>query len=225
MEIWLDTLNVDLILEMKNLGIVAGVTTNPTILSSSQIPPQEGIKKLLDIQEGRVAVQVLSVDFEEILKEARSLAAFSPRILVKIPATQNGMRAIYVLNQEGVSTLATAIFEVRQALLAFKAGACYLAPYLGRMTDLGMNPLELVAQMQAIKMRYGFQGKVMGAGIREAAWAMGCVDIGICAVTLPDKVLMQLVQSSEPTLLALDKFAEDWSKSPFNQEYHRWIHR
>ena len=215
MEIWLDTANLDLVARSEGFGLLHGVTTNPTILSQSKISPPQLIKGLLEAQRGLVAVQVLSDDEEEMCEQARTFFALSPKVLVKIPATQNGFRAIYSLSQEGIPTLATAIFEVRQALLAFKAGAVYLAPYLGRIADTGMNPIEVVSQMQTMKERYGFHGKIMGAGIRDLPTALACIEIGIDAITLSDKVFEELIHDSKPTLLALEKFSTDWSKSPF----------
>jgi TalC/MipB family fructose-6-phosphate aldolase len=217
MEIWLDTANVELAAHAQSLGILDGVTTNPTILSTSKVSPQIVIEGLLEAQSGCVAIQVLSDEEDEILAQAKQLSSISSRILVKIPATQNGFRAIYALSQEGIPTLATAIFDARQALLAFKAGASYLAPYLGRIADNGKNPLEVLSQMKMVKERYGFGGKIMGAGIRDLNTAMGCVDLGICAMTLSNKVFGEFIQDSNPTLLALEKFSMDWSKSPFTK--------
>lgn len=213
MEIWLDTSNVDLVAHGRKLGIIHGVTTNPTILSLSKLPPQELIAELLEAQNGLVAVQVLSDDLKEMIAQAKNLSAFSSRIIVKIPATQDGIRAIHALSQEGVPTLATAIFEPRQALLAFKAGAHYLAAYLGRIADTGKNPMQVMSEIMAMKLNYGFGGKIMGAGIRELKIAMACVEMGLCAVTLSDKIFNELIEDSVPTLNALDKFAHDWSRS------------
>lgn len=212
MEIWLDTSNVDVALYANEFGLFQGVTTNPTLLSLSKICPQELMSKLLAAQQGPVAIQVLSGDADEICRQAKILAAFSSRILVKIPATQSGIKAIYALNQEGISTLATSVFELQQALLAFKAGARYLAPYLGRIADTGKNPFEVVSKMQSMKLHYGFEGKIMGAGIRELTMAMGCIEIGLCAMTLPEKVFMEFVQDNEPTLRSVEKFSQDWSR-------------
>lgn len=217
MEIWLDTSNVELVVYGNSLGILQGITTNPSILSSSKSCPQKLIEKLLETQQGLVAIQVLADNPKEMYKQAKILSSISDRILVKIPLTQNGICSIYALNQEGIQTLATAIFEPQQALLAFKAGASYLAPYLGRIADTGKNPIEVVTRMHLMKLNYDFSGKIMGAGIRELAMAMACIEIGIDAITLSDKIFTEFIQNSEPTLLALEKFSEDWSKSTFNK--------
>lgn len=215
MEIWLDTDNLNFIQSAAEMGIVKGVTTNPTIVSASDISPQELIKRLLTVQEGTVAVQVLSDSFPKMVEQAKALYSLSDRILVKIPVTQDGIRAIHVLTKENIPTLATAIFEPRQALFAFKAGACYLAPYLGRIADQGINPIEMLIKMQAMKERYGFIGQIMAAGIREITIVKECLDIGICAITLSEKIFNDFVDNCEPTLVALKKFSEDWTKSMF----------
>lgn len=217
MEIWLDTSNVNLAVYADGLGVLQGVTTNPTILSLSKACPQQLIGELLEAQKGLVAIQVLSNDIKEMCRQAKILSAFSNRILVKIPVTQNGIRTIYALNQEGIPTLATAIFELRQAFLAFKAGASYLAPYLGRIADTGKNPIQVISQMHSMKLHYGFNGKIMGAGIRELSVAIACIEMGICAITLSEKIFAEFVQDCEPTLLALEKFSEDWSTSIFSK--------
>lgn len=218
MEIWLDTSNVNLIKNSNDLGLIYGVTTNPTILSLAELPPKKLFQSILEEQTGMVAVQVLSNETSEICRQARLLAALSPRVLVKIPTTQDGIRAIHLLTKEGIPTLATAIFELRQAFLAFKSGATYLAPYLGRMADLGKDPLKEIAQMQAMKNHYRFEGKIMAAGVRELTIALGCVELGICAITLPDKVFDGFIRDSEATKFALDKFLDDWSKSSHYQK-------
>lgn len=214
MEIWLDTTNVNLVASAHSLGILQGVTTNPTLLASSTLSLQQLIKELLEAQAGIVAIQVLSEDVEGICAEAETLSGISDRILVKIPVTQNGLRAMHALRQKEIPTLATALFEPRQALLAFKAGASYLAPYLGRIADTGKNPIDVLSEMQMIRSHYGFSGKIMGAGIRECSMAMACVQMGISAMTLSEKVFNELIQDSQHTLHAIEKFASDFSKSP-----------
>jgi transaldolase len=217
MELWLDTSNVNLVTNANGFGILQGVTTNPTILTQSKMCPQDLIYKLLEAQKGLVAIQVLAHNEEEICDQAKVLSAISDRILVKIPVTQNGIRAISALSQEGVLTLATAIFTLQQALLAFKAGASYLAPYLGRIADTGKNPIQVVSKMISLKKNYGFNGKIMGAGIRDLTTTMECIEIGICAITLSEKIFNEFVEDYEPTLLALEKFSKDWSTSVFSK--------
>lgn len=212
MEIWLDTANVELVVFARELGILKGVTTNPTILSKSHIDLDMLYQKLIGAHKGPLAIQVLADNEREMIQQAKALSEISPRVIVKIPVTQVGLRAICALTNEGIPVLATAIFDLRQALFAFKAGALYLAPYLGRIADLGQSPFELLIQIQELKKNYGFEGKIMGAGIRTLTDAMSCIKQGICAMTLPERVFMEFVEDSEFTLLALKKFNEDWSQ-------------
>lgn len=212
MEIWLDTSNVALV--KQSVGLLDGVTTNPTILSKSKIPPAELIPLLLEAQPGSVAVQVVTSD---IVKEALALASLSYRIVVKIPATQEGYLAIQILSQQGIPTLATALFEPRQALLAFKAGADYLAPYLGRIKDTGADPLAVLGEMESIRQHYGFPGKIMAAGIRDLPTALSCLQLGIGAMTLPDPIFTAFTKDAEPTLLAIDNFSKDWTDQGLTQ--------
>lgn len=217
MEIWLDTADLNSVKHANDLGILHGVTTNPTILSNSKICPQDVIESLIELQQGPVAVQVLSDDVDAMCQQAKALFAVSPRILVKIPVTQNGLKAIHTLAQKGIPTLATAVFELQQALFAFKAGASYIAPYLGRIADTGQNPLDVISKMHAMKLHFGFSGKIMGAGIRDLTTTMDCLKIGLDAVTLSDKVFAEFVGDSEHTLKAMEKFSTDWSKSIFSK--------
>lgn len=217
MEIWLDTSNLSVIARANGLGILHGVTTNPTILSLSETSPQEFIKRVLEEQRGLLAIQVLASDAEGMCKQAKILSSISERILIKIPVTQNGIKAIYELTQEGVPTLATAIFELRQALLAFKAGAHYLAPYIKRIDDTGVNSMEVLSQMQSMKQQYGFKGKIMGAGLKDLSVITACIEMGLSALTLNESIFEAFIQEYEPTLSALEKFSEDWSKSIFSR--------
>ncbi len=217
MEIWLDTSDTNLAAKTTQLGILHGITTNPSILSLSKTPLLKLINQMLEVQRGLLALQVTSEDVGEICKQAKALAAISSRIVIKIPVTQNGIQAIYALSQEGIPTLATAVFELRQALLAFKAGACYLAPYLGRIADTGNDPIKIITQMHSMKLRYGFHGKIMGAGIRNLTAAISCIEVGICAVTLSEKIFKEFVAETEPTLKAIETFSKDWSSSIYSK--------
>lgn len=219
MKIWLDTSNCEFVNEINVLGILDGVTTNPTILAASQVHPQELIQTLLKVQPGPIAVQVHAESYFDMAHEAIMLASISPRIIVKIPVTQNGIRTLRILQQKGITTLATAIFDPIQALLAFKAGANYLAPYLGRIADNGQNPFLVLKQIIEMKRQYQFEGKILAAGIRELSMAFECLKMGVCAITLSEKVFSQFIKDHTATLGALKQFAIDWSASPFVEEW------
>lgn len=209
MELWLDTANVDYVSSVAQLGILEGVTTNPSIVARAQIEPWQLIKSLLEVQSGWVAVQVLSNSADDMIKEAKNYSTFSPRILVKIPATKEGLRAIHTLSNENVPTLATALFSVPQALLSFKAGALYLAPYIGRIEDSTGQSQQILAQMQGLKQHYQFPGKIMGAGIRDISVLMHCLQLGLSAATVPHAIFDQFIEDHPQTLAALKQFAQE----------------
>jgi len=219
MELWLDSADVDFVISANEYGIIEGVTTNPSIISRSKIPPKELLNSLLKASDGFVAIQVLSDGVEEMCKEAEILSAISDKILVKIPVTKNGIQAIYRLSQKGIKILATAIFKPAQAFLAFKAGCDYLAFYLGRIADNGDDPIKIILQTLAMKKAYNFKGKIMGAGIRDKAVLMACLEVGICAVTLSESIFKSFIEDCDSTIVALDKFSRDWSNSPFFPHY------
>lgn len=180
MEVWLDTSNLELI-HGAHIIPIRGVTTNPTIAGASHLPLEKLIEQILTIQKGFLCVQVVSDDFNLILEQAHLLLAISERIIPKIQVTQNGLRAITHLSQKGKKILATAIIEPRQALLAFLAGASYLALYMGKIEDLGQDPIEIIKSMHKMKLENGFTGKIMAAGIRKTAYVTTCSEIGVDA--------------------------------------------
>lgn len=217
MEIWLDTANRSIIEKAVGLGtgIVYGVTTNPSIISSesASTPLEVLIMDILELHSGPVAVQVIDTDTAGMIRQAKALHAFSSRIIVKIPVTQNGIRAMCALSKEGVLCMATAIFEPRQALLAFKAGARYLAPYLGKIADTGSCPIEVLVYMKMLKENYSFTGEIIAAGVREVSEVISCADVGVKAITLPPTVFEELVSDNKNTQMALEKFSVDWKKA------------
>lgn len=213
MELWLDTSDVDFVKKASRLGVLHGVTTNPTIAAKSRLSSETLIDKLLKAQSGPVAYQVMGSDTENMYSQGKALAELSKRVIVKIPVTREGLAAIYKLANEGVATLATAIFEPRQAHLAFQAGALYLAPYLGRITDTGGNGLEALGLMQKIKANYRFPGKILAAGIREVEEVLACLEMGIDSITVPEKVFTAFTEDNPQTLHALEKFAQDWQNA------------
>lgn len=213
MEIWLDTTDKDHINLAKEMGVLHGVTTNPSIAASSNMPFVELLNRLLDIQEGPVAAQVIADDTQGMIEQGQFLREFSHRIVVKIPVTTSGIQAISSLKNLGVKVLATAIFEPYQALLAFKAGADYLAPYIGKIGDLRQDPLEVLNTILAIKRNYGFEGKVMAAGIRSPEYVTTCAQMGTCAITLPAKVFKALTAEHEAIEQAMAEFSQDWTEA------------
>jgi transaldolase len=210
MEIWLDTTNLDTIKEARAMGILHGITTNPTIVSNSGISFEKLIISLLDAQDGPVAAQVVADDASEMIQHGKKIFSISPRMLIKVPATSEGYKCMNALTQAQISVLATAIYEPKQALLSFKAGAQYLAPYIGRIKDSGIDPRDVLEDILEIKGRFDYPGKLMGAGIRELDEMMYCSLAGVCAVTITDVIFHELMTDHQGVKNSLEQFFLDW---------------
>ena len=213
MEIWLDTADLTTIGQAEELGILHGITTNPTLVSKSGLSLEDLLDKLLDSQNGPVAVQVVGDRSSDIINQAELLTAHSPRVIVKVPLTIEGLKTIRRLTEKNIAVMATAIFEPYQALLAFKAGAHYLAPYLGRIKDFGLNPHEVLASMQELQENYNFQGKIIAAGIRDLDTFMFCALYGVAAATLNEENFKELLEKHDGTEKAVSRFREDWKEA------------
>ncbi|HEV8052150.1 MAG TPA: transaldolase family protein [Parachlamydiaceae bacterium] len=210
MEIWLDTCDSEVISNAHRLGILYGVTTNPSILAKADENHDIVINRILDNQNGSVAVQVTAYNADEMIKQAEALRAFSDRIIVKIPVVQDGLVAIKHLSRKNIPIMATAIFQPHQALLAALAGADYVAPYVGRIFDEGIDAYDSLETMQAIYKTYQFKTKILAAALRTPEQIMKCARLGIHAVTLKSTLFSQFSADDESTLNCLSVFAEDW---------------
>lgn len=210
MEIWLDTCDSQSIEAACQLGIIHGITTNPSILAGAHADPEKVINTLLDLQDGPVAVQITAAASDEMIRRAMALHAFSDRIIVKLPVTQQGLIAIKALSQEEVCTMATAVFQPSQALLAALAGADYVAPYLGRMFDAGIDAQAALQSMVTIYRQYGFKTKILAAAIKTTDQIIACAEMGISAVTLKNSLFGRFVADDSYTLDSIKAFSEDW---------------
>lgn len=212
MEIWLDTTNLELISHASRCGILYGITTNPTIVARSGQTLENLLESLLDIQDGPVAVQVIAENSAEMIRQAEILTAHSPRVIVKIPVSTEGLASIYHLTQKRVPVMATAIFDSYQALLAYKAGAHYIAPYVGRIQDQGVDVEDVITSMQLIRENYAFETKIIAAGIRTKEFVLSCAELGLSAVTLNDAIYKQLIEDHPETTEAIKRFSEEWNQ-------------
>lgn len=211
MEIWIDSLDEGIISAFKELGLLHGVTTNPSILSKSPVEPRKVIAQLLDIQEGPVAVQVMGDNAEVIVEEALALKAISLRLLPKIPVIPEGVAAMKVLKESGTDALGTAVLSFRQSFLAVSGGFAYIAPYIGRFADEGKEPASLLNFLVKLKGVFKSDGKIMAAGIRSLDHLFLAVELGMDAATLPESVARQLLTIPEGALNALHQFQSDFS--------------
>lgn len=210
MKIWLDTANIQAIEKAHQMGLLFGVTTNPSIVAASGRDFLDLLGQLLSLQNGPVTAQVVADTTAEMVDQARMLHSFSSRLVIKIPATEMGFEAIHTLTKEGISTMATVIFKPHQALLAALAGADYVAPYINRMANAGIDPEKALASMTQMFRQHGLKTKILGASIKTIEQVIMCAEMGIHGVTLSDEMFNKLIADEPLTSHAVQQFAENW---------------
>ena len=213
MKFFIDSANLKEIEAAVELGLVDGVTTNPSLLSKEQGKPLEIFKKICQRVNGPVNAEVVSEEAPGMIKEGQSLARIHKNICVKIPMTTEGLKAVKKLSGQGISTNVTLIFSPIQALLAAKAGAAYVSPFVGRLDDIAQDGMELVDQIVTIYNNYGFETEVIVASVRNPVHVLTAALMGADIATIPYKVLIQLADHPLTTS-GLKKFLEDWNKIP-----------
>jgi transaldolase len=214
MKFFIDTANPREIRKAYEMGVIDGVTTNPTLISKENRDFTSLIREICDIIQGLpISLEVLSLKAEAMIEEARNLSERGDNIVVKIPMTADGLRAIKVLVGEGIKTNTTLVFSPTQALLAAKAGTTYVSPFIGRLDDISQTGMDLVAQMVTIFKNYGFGSKVIVSSIRHPIHVLEAALIGADVATIPYKVIEQLVQHPL-TDIGIEKFLADWEKVP-----------
>ncbi len=214
MKIFLDTANIEQIRNGMKLGLVDGVTTNPTLVSKENAKFEERIVEICEAVKGPVSAEVIATDFDNMLSQARELASLNEHVVVKIPMTPDGIRAVKALSEEGIKTNVTLIFSSLQGLLAAKAGATYVSPFVGRLDDVGNDGMQLVAELNEIFGNYGFATEIIVASVRHPIHVLQAAMIGADIVTIPYEVLLRLF-NHPLTDNGLRRFQNDW------QEYER----
>ncbi len=214
MKIFLDTANIEQIRNGMKLGLVDGVTTNPTLISKENAKFEERIVEICEAVKGPVSAEVIATDFDNMLSQARELASLNEHVVVKIPMTPDGIRAVKALSEEGIKTNVTLIFSSLQGLLAAKAGATYVSPFVGRLDDVGNDGMQLVAELSEIFGNYGFATEIIVASVRHPIHVLQAAMIGADIVTIPYEVLSRLF-NHPLTDNGLKRFQNDW------QEYER----
>ena len=209
MEFFLDTANLDQIREVNELGLLDGVTTNPTLMSREGGDWREQASLICDAVDGPVSLEVIGTTHEEMIKEAKDLVSFGPNVVVKIPMIPEGMKALKELREREIKTNVTLVFSPSQALLAAKLGATYVSPFVGRLDGLGQSGMESVDQMRTIFDNYSFATKVLVASVRHPMHVIESGLIGADVVTLPYATIMQLMQHPL-TDKGLATFLADW---------------
>lgn len=189
MKFFIDTANLEQIREAQNLGVLDGVTTNPSLMAKEGITGKENIinhyKKICDIVTGDVSAEVIATDFDEIVAEGEELAKLHERIVVKVPMIKEGVKAIKYFSDKGIKTNCTLVFSAGQALLAAKAGATYVSPFIGRLDDISTDGLNLIADIRLIYDNYGFETQILAASVRHSMHILECAKIGADVMTGP----------------------------------------
>ncbi len=215
MKFFIDTANLDQIREAQALGILDGVTTNPSLMAKEGITGEANILKhyvdICNIVDGDVSAEVIATDYEGMIKEGEALAALHPQIVVKIPMIKDGVKACKYFSDNGIKTNVTLIFSAGQALLAAKAGATYMSPFIGRLDDISTDGLGLISEIRLIYDNYGFETQILAASVRHTMHIMDCAKIGADVMTGPLSAIEGLLKHPL-TDIGLAKFLADYKK-------------
>jgi transaldolase len=216
MKFFIDTANLNEIKEAFDLGVLDGVTTNPSLMAKEGIAGAEKVrahyKAICNIVDNNVSAEVIATDFEGIIKEGKELAKIDDKIVVKVPMIKDGVKAIKKFSSEGIRTNCTLVFSPGQAILAAKAGASYVSPFIGRLDDIAQDGLDLIAQLRHIYDNYGYQTEILAASIRHTMHLIKCAEIGADVTTSPLKVILDLL-NHPLTDSGLAKFLADHKKA------------
>ncbi len=215
MKFFIDTANLNEIREAQELGILDGVTTNPSLMAKEGISGKNNVykhyKAICDIVDGDVSAEVIATDYKGMIDEGEELITIDPKIVVKIPMIKDGIKAIKYFSQKGIRTNCTLVFSAGQALLAAKAGATYVSPFIGRLDDISQDGMELIAQIVGIYRNYDYQTEVLAASVRHTMHLINCAEVGADVVTCPLNVITGLL-NHPLTDIGLAKFLADHKK-------------
>ncbi|PKR77724.1 fructose-6-phosphate aldolase [Halalkalibacillus sediminis] len=213
MKFFIDTANIDEIKEANALGILAGVTTNPSLVAKEGVDFHDRLREITqEVTEGSVSAEVVSDDAEGMLREAEELVKIAPNITIKLPMTLEGLKACKALTDQGVKTNVTLVFSANQALLAARAGATYVSPFLGRLDDMGQNGMNLIAEIAEIFDRHAIESQIIAASVRHPMHVTEAALNGAHIATIPLKVIQQLVKHPL-TDAGIEKFKNDWEQA------------
>lgn len=213
MKLFIDTANIEEIQKANDLGVICGVTTNPSLIAKEGRDFKEVIKEITEIVDGPISgeVKATTTQAEDMVIEAREIAKIHKNMVVKIPMCEEGLKAVKILSQEGISTNVTLVFSATQALLAAIAGATYVSLFLGRLDDISASGIDLVADIMQIFNQYGFETEVICASIRHPIHVIECARLGADIATVPYQIIMQMIQHPL-TDIGVEKFIKDYQK-------------
>ncbi|MDX5429342.1 MAG: fructose-6-phosphate aldolase [Bacteroidota bacterium] len=216
MKFFIDTANLDQIREAQELGILDGVTTNPSLMAKEGISGQDNVMKhykaICDIVDGDVSAEVISTDLKGMIREGEALADIDPKIVVKVPMIKDGVKALKYFSDNGIKTNCTLVFSAGQALLAAKAGATYVSPFIGRLDDISTDGLDLIEKIRVIYDNYGYETRILAASVRHPMHIVECAEIGADVMTGPLSAIMALL-NHPLTDIGLEKFLADHAKT------------
>ncbi len=215
MKFFLDTANLDEIREGVSIGMVDGVTTNPSLIAKEKCDFTQRIKEICSIVDGPVSAEAVSMKADDLFDEAKQLASLAPNIVVKIPMTTEGLKAVKLCAKEGIKTNVTLVFSAIQALMAAKAGATYVSPFIGRLDDIAVIGMDLIEDVVTIFENYAIDTEIIVASIRNPIHVLEAAKIGADIATIPYKVIAQLAKHPL-TDIGIEKFLSDWEKVPKN---------
>lgn len=209
MKLFIDTANLDEIKEINEWGVICGVTTNPSLIAKEGRDFKEVVKEITDIVDGPISAEVISLELDGMLEEARELAKIHSNIIIKVPMTKEGLKAVKVLDSEGIKTNVTLIFSANQALLAARAGANYVSPFVGRLDDIGNEGIYIVDDIVEIFETHNIKTEIIAASIRHPVHVIDAAKSGSHIATIPYKVFSQML-NHPLTDIGIEKFLEDW---------------
>jgi len=216
MKIFIDTANVEEIRNAAVLGVLDGVTTNPSLIAKEGRNLKEVIEEICSIVDGPINAEVISLEADKMIEEARELVKLHKNIIVKIPMCLEGLKAVSILKKEGIKTNVTLIFSAQQALLAAKAGASYVSPFLGRLDDTGNGGIQVIKDIAQIFSYYGFKTEIISASVRHPVHVLECAKAGSHIATIPYNVIIQMI-SHPLTDAGIEKFLKDYNKTINNK--------
>ena len=212
MELYIDTANIDEIKEAHDLGVLDGVTTNPSLIAKEGVDYGDRLEAICAVVDGPVSAEVIATEYDAMVKEGKVRASIAPNIVVKLPSTFDGLKACRALSEDGIRTNLTLCFQPMQAMLVAKAGAFLVSPFIGRLDDISHDGTDLIAQIRTIYDNYAIETKILAASIRHPTHMLECATVGAHVATVPFKVIKQLM-SHPLTDIGIEKFLADYKRA------------
>lgn len=209
MKLFIDSANIDEIKDINSWGVICGVTTNPSLIAKEGRVFEEVVKEITNIVDGPISAEVISLESEGMVEEGRELAKIHPNIIIKVPMTMEGLKAVKIFKAEGIKTNVTLIFSSTQALLAARAGASYVSPFVGRLDDIGNDGMYLIRDIVEIFQMHNIESEIIAASIRNPIHVSACAKMGADIATIPYKVFMQMLDHPL-TDKGIENFLKDW---------------